>query len=177
MRTFDESDIISYTNVFDEQEYSDIILQMSSPMWRYGHGSDKKNSNYKNSPPFWIMELKQEKLFSETLFEKIIKLTGKNFRLNTVYANGHTYGTKGRPHQDWYTKEGYTFLYYPNAVWDLEWGGKTAFILDKDKYYFNCPKPNSAVLFPGMIWHYAEETSRLFTGLRVTIAWKLILED
>jgi Rps23 Pro-64 3,4-dihydroxylase Tpa1-like proline 4-hydroxylase len=177
MQTFEETDIISYNDVFDNKEYSDIVKHLSGPHWRYGHGSDKKNPNYKNSPPFWIMELNEEKLFTEVLFQKILNLTESKFSLLSVYANGHTYGTKGRPHQDSYDKKGYTFLYYPNSVWDLEWGGKTAFILDEDKYYFKNPKPNCAILFPGTIWHYAEETSRMFNGLRITIAWKLLLED
>lgn len=177
MQIFDESDIVSYDDVFNNEDYNKIVSHLSEARWRYGHSSNKRNPNYKSSPSFWIMELNDEELFTSTLLEKIKVVIGKKCTLTTVYANGHTYGTKGRPHQDSYDENGFTFLYYPNSVWDLEWGGKTAFILDKDKYYFRTPKPNSAVLFPGMIWHYAEETSRLFTGLRITIAWKLLLED
>lgn len=174
MRTFSESDIITYDNVFEEQEYNKIIENLSLPKWRYGHSSDRSR---KDAIPFWIMELNDNDLFTKTLLDKIKLKTNKNLSLNYVYANGHTYGTKGRLHQDSYDETGYTFLYYPNSAWDLEWQGKTTFVLDQDKYYYNLPKPNSAILFPGMIWHYAEETSRLFTGLRITIAWKLLLEE
>lgn len=176
METFNESDIISYVDIFNENDYRKILNVLSGARWRYGHGSDKKNKNYQGSPSFWIMELNDDIFFTNVLLEKIKSLTDKKFSLSSVYANGHTYGTKGRPHQDWYDETGYTFLYYPNSSWDLEWQGKTTFILDKDKYYYKLPKPNCAVLFPGRIWHYAEETSRLFTGLRITIAWKLLLE-
>jgi len=172
MEIFSENDIISYDRVFDNDSYFKITNYISDAKWRYGHGSYPKDDI-----SFWIMELNDNEFFTKILLEKINTLVGKKFSLDSVYANGHTYGTKGRPHQDWYDKTGYTFLYYPNSSWDLEWGGKTIFILDRDKYFCKLPKPNCAVLFPGRIWHYAEETSRLFTSLRVTIAWKLTLED
>lgn len=176
MPLFNETDIITYDDAFSWQDHTKILQYLSEPRWRYGHGSNKSKPEYKSSPPFWIMELINEDFFSVDLLGKIKKLTGKKYSLVTVYANGHTYGTKGRPHQDSHDENGYTFLYYPNLEWDVEWQGKTAFIFDTDRYYFNTPKPNSAILFPGMIWHYAEETSRMFTDLRITIAWKLVLE-
>ena len=177
MQTFDEKDIKNYYDVFNDHDYLQIMKYLSRAKWRYGHGSYRKtDQEYYSSPPFWIMELNEDEFFSEILFEKIKHIIGKKSSLHSVYANGHMYGTKGRPHQDWIDESGLTFLYYPNSKWDIEWGGKTAFILDRDKYYYRNPQPNSAVLFPGMIWHYAEETSRLFSGLRTTIAWKIVLE-
>ena len=91
-------------------------------------------------------------------------------------ANGHTFGTQGEFHVDWYEPNGRTLLYYANSNWRPEWGGKTIFLLDKEELYYQNPIPNSAVLFPGNTPHMAEGTSRLFSGLRVTIAWKLILK-
>lgn len=56
-----------------------------------------------------------------------------------------------------------------------EWGGKTIFNLNNQYEYYD-PCPNTAICFPGEISHMAEGVSRLFTGLRVTIAWKLLLK-
>ena len=177
MQIFELSDIIEYDDVFSESDYSEILKYVERPMWRYGHGSyPKEDARYKNSYPFWIMELMEEKFFSEHLLNIIRKKTKLDLSLYYVYANGHTYGTKGVPHQDWAYPNGKTFLYYVNPEWDPTWGGKIAFYLDENKYYFHLPKPNNAVLFPGVMYHNAEETSRSFNGLRITIAWKLILE-
>jgi Rps23 Pro-64 3,4-dihydroxylase Tpa1-like proline 4-hydroxylase len=178
MANYDETDLTIHENVFCYNDYVQIIDYISRPCWRFGHGSYPKNhKKYQESFPFWVMELDNEEFFSNHLLSKITNLIDKKVKLVNVYANGHTYGTKAILHQDWSDPSGITFLYYPNNLWKLEWGGKTLFKLDEDKYYFNIPKPNSAILFPGEIWHCAEETSRSFSGLRVTIAWKLLLED
>ena len=45
------------------------------------------------------------------------------------------------------------------------------------KYHYAECYPNSLVIFPGLIPHRAEPTSRFFTGLRKTVAWKLVSTD
>lgn len=177
MQTFSENDIISYDNVFDENDYKTILEYVYGDRWYFGHGSfDKSDPRHKSSFPFWAMVLREEKFFTEYLLNKIQKITNQKFSIYDVYANGHTFGTKGSFHQDWHDERGKTFLYYANEQWNIEWGGKTAFDFGNGKYYFNVPKRNSAIYFPGVIPHTAEGTSRNFSGLRITIAWKLLLE-
>ena len=53
----------------------------------------------KKEIPFWLMSLSQNKFFSEYLLNKIESITGSNYNLERVYANGHTYGMKGSPHK------------------------------------------------------------------------------
>ena len=82
MQTFELSDIIEYDDVFSESDYSEILKYVERPMWRYGHGSyPKEDVRYKNSYPFWIMELMEDKFFSEHLLNIIRKKTKLNLSL------------------------------------------------------------------------------------------------
>lgn len=161
--------------MFSVHDCMKIYECMSDSNWRFGHGSVVKNDRLVGFP-FWRMDLKENEFFSRYLLNMIEEKTNQHYELYDVYANGHTFGTNGSFHRDWHDQQGRTFLFYANASWSVEWGGKTVFDFGGE-YHFHLPKPNSAILFPGLIPHAAEGTSRLFTGLRTTIAWKLILKD
>lgn len=165
---FSRDDVKVYHDVFTEMEVEAIDKHLERPNWRYGHYSSKA---YGNAPPFWSMTLIEDKIFTNILINTINEITGVEHDILTVYANGQTYGQSGNPHQDAYDDSGRTFLWYANP-WDVRWNGKTVFFT-RDGYKFVVPCFNSAVYFPGMIPHYAEETTRTFGGLRKTIAWKL----
>jgi hypothetical protein len=66
-------------------------------------------------------------------------------------------------------------LFYANPHWNVSWGGETVFNLNNALYYF-IPKPNTGVLFPANIWHYAKSPEKDFFDLRTTIAFKIKLE-
>ena len=120
------------------------------------------------------MELRREAFFVDYLLNVINNKINKKFIFDGCYCNGHTYGTSGSFHQDWEDSTGRTVLLYANDVWEQEWGGKTVFNID-GRYHYVDFVPNSIVIFPGIIPHRAESTTRLFTGLRKTVAWKLML--
>ena len=172
---YNSKDIVTYDNMFSVHDCMKIYECMSDSNWRFGHGSVVKNDRLVGFP-FWRMDLKENEFFSRYLLNMIEEKTNQHYELYDVYANGHTFGTNGSFHRDWHDQQGRTFLFYANASWSVEWGGKTVFDFGGE-YHFHLPKPNSAILFPGLIPHAAEGTSRLFTGLRTTIAWKLILKD
>lgn len=169
---FTKNDIIRYNNVFSEVEVESIFKYLERPKWRYGHISS--TYEYKNCPPFWSMSLVDDEFFTTHLLNKIKQITGDDLIIKTVYANGQTYGISGQPHVDAYDENGRTFIYYVNRGWDVRWNGKTTFIFN-DEYHHEIPGPNQAVYFPGMIKHFAEETTRTFGGLRMSVAWKLDL--
>lgn len=176
MVNYNESSIIQFDNVFSIEDYNKILDYVYDARWQFGHGSfDPSDPRSRHSYPFWGMPLKDIDFFSQHLLNIIEKKTQQKYNLYDVYANGHTFGTKGSFHQDWYDETGRTFLFYANEEWNVDWGGKTVFDFGSN-YYFNVPKPNSAILFPGCIPHSAEGTSRNFSGLRITIAWKLLLK-
>ena len=35
-------------------------------------------------------------------------------------------------------------------------------------------KPNRAIILPANIYHYADAPHRMFNGLRISVAWKLL---
>ena len=84
-----------------------------------------------------------------------------------------TYGQDGDFHTDDDSPNSRTALLYANEEWIQEWGGKTVFAFE-DKYHYVEPIPNSLVIFPSGIPHRAESVTRYYTGLRTTVAWKLI---
>jgi len=169
---FTKEDIISYENVFSEPEVESIFQYLSRPNWRYGHVSS--GQNYKNCPPFWSMSLVDDEFFTVHLLNKIKELTGEDLIISSVYANGQTYGLGGQPHLDANDDKGRTFIYYANHGWDVRWNGKTTFMF-KNGYHHEMPSQNKAIYFPGIIKHFAEETSRTFGGLRMSVVWKLQL--
>jgi hypothetical protein len=173
METFDKSDIIVYRDMFSIEDCWKIIEYITRPKWAFGHGS------YNNGVgvPFWAMNLSDEQFFSNYLLNIIEQKTNSKYDLERVYANGHTYGTQGVPHQDGIDKKSRTFLFYANDNWSIDWSGKTVFLLNENEQHYELPTPNKGILFPGRIYHYAEQTTRKFTGLRVTIAWKLYLKE
>jgi hypothetical protein len=120
------------------------------------------------------MELENNEFFTNHLFQIIKKNIGE-YKLETVYANGQTYGLDGDFHYDCSPSDNsrYTFLYYCNEEWDNKFLGCTVFKdSDNNMKYFH-PKPNSAILFPGNILHCGQAPSREYYGLRMTIAYKL----
>jgi len=173
METFSKSDIISYSDIFSLEDCWKIIEYVNRPNWAFGHGS---NDNERTTP-FWVMNLNEESFFTEYLLNIIEEKTESKFNLERVYANGHMFGTQGEPHQDAHETNGRTFLFYANSNWSIDWAGKTVFLLNKNEQHYELPAPNKAVFFPGKMYHYAEQTSRKFTGLRVTVAWKLYLKE
>ena len=106
------------------------------------------------------------------------KLTLVNHKLDTefkgferIYANGQTAGQYGTPHYD---DGDLTFLYYPSPVWDTNWQGHLMFMNEVDEVVRVVEhKSNGAVLFPGIIKHYADAPHRWFNGLRISLAYKL----
>lgn len=157
-------------DVFSPADTLMIRDKMTQHKWGYGHGSRRDGSGI----PFWIMKLDDDPFFYKYLLNIIkTKVNDPGLTLETVYANGHVYGDVAMPHVDSWDEDGRTFLYYANEEWDPLWKGSTIFNMGNGQYAYMRPEPNKAVYFPGMIKHHADEVSRLFTGLRVTIAWKL----
>jgi hypothetical protein len=165
--------IKTFEQVFSDQDRERIQNYLKSPNWCYGQYSHKTKEQHKK---FWYMELMEHRFFCSDLFEKICVITKSKFSLLKVYANGHTFAQDGYWHMDTEKNDEYTFLYYANPEWKVTWAGETVFNIDNTILSF-VPKPNTALLFPGNIWHYAKSPSRDFFDLRTTIAFKMKLEN
>jgi len=160
-----------YNAPFDDDQQDQIVSDILGYNWGFGAGSNFGEKAY----PFWRMPLNDIPFYSKDLLNIIQEKTQQHYELDNVYANGHTFGTMGEFHTDWNDSRGRTFLYYANDFWNPEWCGKTIFNVNGDIQYYPLI-PRTALLFPGEIPHMAEGVTRAFNGLRVTIAWKLILK-
>lgn len=164
--------IQQFPAVFTQEQHTYIVNRtVKNDRWYFG--------GYSNDPAttrFWYMDLSSDPVFSQDLLAHITDLTGTQWRLDRVYANGQTHGLSGGMHQDTGGSDGswFTFLYYVGPVWQPDWGGATVFH-DRDTgalqmYY---PNPNSGILFDAAIWHQGQEPTRQCKELRVSVAWKL----
>jgi hypothetical protein len=146
------------------QVQAEILRLMERPKWSFTGGH----------PPnqFWHMDgLEEEPFFREELYSLICERLGRTFDgIERVYANGQTAHQSGHPHQD---DGDVTFLYYPNPVWERSWDGSLLFLKGGDVVQTVRYMPNRALLFPAKLVHYAEAPSESFTGLRVSLAYKL----
>jgi hypothetical protein len=156
-----------YHNFLTEQDKDYIQSIIKSPKWQWGHQSIQGSDNY-----FWKIEkLEFDTFFNSYLLNKIKELTGDNLVIERIYMNGHTSGGHGNMHKDSELEQGRTFIIYCNSEWNIEWGGGTYFAED-DTVVNN--KPYSAVYFKNNIEHFATPLSKDFSGLRVTLAFKLL---
>jgi hypothetical protein len=159
-----------YDQTLTNLDFAEVLEKVTQPKWAYGHGSLRGSSGL----PFWQMELTDDEFFSDYLLNIIRETVDEpHLELERVYANGHVYGDKAMPHTDGDYEDCRTFLLYANSNWDHLWGGKTAFLNEDNTWSYVEPAPNRGIFFPGMRKHHAEEVSRVFNSLRVTIAWKL----
>ena len=163
------SSIEVHDDFFPSETQEEILRLMERPKWSFTGGR----------PPnqFWHMDgLEEEPFFAQQLFGLICKRLGREFQIKRIYANGQTALQHGAPHVD---DGDLTFLYYCNPIWRRSWKGSLLFVrkgareldvTDVVRY-----KPNRALIFPAELPHYAEAPSKQFTGLRVSLAYKLLL--
>ena len=178
MESFNKTDIVSYDDFFSVEDCWKIIDYVNRSQWGFNNLSVNNRGNENDVvTPFWYMDLNSDTFFTDYLLNIIREKTKQKFSLERVYANGHTYGTQGQPHQDYQKSNAMTFIFYANPDWSLDWSGKTVFLLNKTEFHYEIPRPNKGIIFPARMFHYAEETTRKFTGLRITVAWKLYLEE
>ncbi len=171
-----------FDNVFPNVSINDIYTKIiTTPKWSFIGNSNTSKNDYN----FWFLDLYNDLYFSKNIFSKINLVTGKKFKLLRCYANGQTYGQSGNFHVDSFEKDDYTFLWYINPEWNAKYGGATVFCKNKElseqeigdtteyEHETFYPKPNTGILFCSTIQHVGLEPTRYFTGLRVTIAFKL----
>lgn len=182
------SNIEIIDNFFDKDTFLEITSKIYDGSWVFGSSSNREqstngniieekiNGNYLNPSsktiPFWNMDLSKSNYFKNIIFSTIKDKLNIDYKIDLIYANGQTFGQSGDCHIDHIN--GYTFLLYCNRIWNFDWGGKTAFLYPDNTTEYIDAKPNRAIFFPGSIIHRSEEVSRNFTGLRITLAYKLL---
>ena len=162
-----------YHNVLNEYDHSYCIdTTLNSSTWQFGGYSVSTDDSVK----FWFNNLIENQFYTVHFLNRIEEITGLRFSLNRVYANGQTYGLPGNFHVDDESDDCYTFLYYVNPQWCPSWGGSTVFYHEDDIIQYS-PTPNSGLLFKSNILHAGLEPTRHCKEMRVTVAFKMVLED
>jgi Rps23 Pro-64 3,4-dihydroxylase Tpa1-like proline 4-hydroxylase len=162
-----------FMNFMTINEYNKVKCIVENEQWT-AKGSSGPSAH--NNIKFLYMDLSKYDLFTSYFLGKIRNLTGKNFILDRVYANGQWYGSDGSWHQDSAVPNTWTFLYYMNDIdeGDLDaYGGCTEFREDDITIKGFKPLSNSAIIFNSNLFHRGMSPSRFCADMRVTIAWKL----
>lgn len=161
--------VIGFSDFLSEEDKEYIQKTIGKPKWEFNHTSDITRSDFIR---FWIMKLNDDSFYRVKIFEKIKEITGDDLVLERVYMNGHLSCTHGQFHNDSDEENGRTFLVYCNPEWHPELGGMTCFNVDGNLQMVY-PEPWSAVYFQADQFHFAMPISKTFTGLRVTLAYKM----
>ena len=150
--------------------FSENIRKEIYDLLRYG--SNWSFTGGREDRRFWHVDKLEEDIFFNTyLFNIICDELDKDFSIKRIYANGQTANQCGNPHYD---DGDMTFIYYPNPVWKLEDQGHLIFLKSDDEVSNVVTyKSNRAILFPSSIKHYSDAPHRLFSGLRISLAYKL----
>jgi len=101
-----------------------------------------------------------------------------------IASNGQTYGQDGHMHTDDHKDGTYTLLLYVNEGWKVEWGGETRFFIHgnpheimghgKEDVWSVLPMSKRAIIFNSKMVHMGSAPNRIFSGLRMSLAYKLI---
>ena len=150
--------------------FSENIRKEIYDLLRYG--SNWSFTGGREDRRFWHVDKLEEDIFFNTyLFNIICDELDKDFSIKRIYANGQTANQCGNPHYD---DGDMTFIYYPNPDWKLEDQGHLIFLKSDDEVSNVVTyKSNRAILFPSSIKHYSDAPHRLFSGLRISLAYKL----
>ena len=155
-----------FDNFFPEHEIKTINEKLARPLWSFTGGGVSDINDFESR--MWHMDDLENDEYFKTLFSKIshkLKIKGSLIR---CYANGQTATQSGVPHKD---DGDITILYFPTP-WVHYIGGHLYFghnNLEKTVEY----KQNRLVKFPANIMHYAGAPDKAYTGLRVSLAFKV----
>ena len=157
-----------FDDFFEENIRSEIYNLLLRPKWSFSAGREGRR--------FWHMgDLHNEDYFSNYVFNLICQKLNKDFKINRIYANGQTAGQCGNPHYD---DGDATLLYYPNPNWNLEDQGHLVFLEnDNEVSRIVTYKSNRAVFFDSKVKHYADAPHRLYSDLRISLAYKLLIKN
>ena len=168
-----EQDVLRYENFLSQEDWKKMQTYLDEDKWEFGSLSyPPEKDRTKQYFPFWNMALEQS-FFTVHLLKLINKTVDGKYTALRCYCNGMPYGSDTDFHIDDYQPDTRTALLYANKEWKQEWGGKTVFGFD-NRYHYVEAIPNSLIIFPSNIYHRAEPVTRHYTGLRKTVAWKLI---
>lgn len=117
--------------------------------------------------------------FLSNVWERFLKLHAFKATLLGVYANGQTFGQDTIIHRDNKARSGLTMVVFCNEHWSTSWGGELVFYDDTKENIIKAvlPKSRRVVIFDGSIPHSARSPSVKCDLVRMTLAFKTIVEE
>ena len=164
-----------FYDILSLEQHEICIRELETPTW----SPTGRSQNDLNSVVFWYKELINNVFFNKVFLERIEFLTKKKFVVDRLYANGQSHGQSGSLHIDSENEQSWTFLYYANPYWDINWGGYTIFYKNETEYDQASFIPNTGIIFKSNILHAGLEPTKYFNYVRITVAFKLteIMKD
>jgi SM-20-related protein len=160
-------------NALSEQAHQGLCQRLDHLPWMFGHGSVQDQGR-----PFWKIVLDGDAATDAVWTELkpwCEQRAGESLVVLRQYANGHTYGQGGLAHTDDQREGAFTLLVYPMAEWRADWAGDTVYYgPDGTIARRISPQPRRAVFFDARIPHAGLAPSEAFTGLRRSVAFKLL---
>ena len=165
-----------FDDVFTSEQHQKILETLAQRRWSFDNWSERDADKGILCWSLWDLEL--ETFYNTELVNRIEELTGNQYIVERIYANGQSFGQDGVFHTDHSDPNVmlHTFLYYPTKLDPLdvyEYGGQTQFLQDNGELYQVYPFTNSGVIFDAHIWHRGVGPSKWSKQLRTSIAFKL----
>jgi len=176
----------------NEDEEREINRHLKGEVWRYNW------PNYEALPfirPCWhvfiagkgrpqgqasLEELRGNEAwrFLSGVWERFLLLHNFKITLLGVYANGQTFGQDTIIHRDNKVYPGLTLIVFCNEYWPTSWGGELVFYDDSKENIIKAvlPKSRRVVVFDGRIPHAARSPSVKCDQVRMTLAFKTLIE-
>ncbi|MGO2485779.1 MAG: 2OG-Fe(II) oxygenase [Pseudomonas taetrolens] len=116
--------------------------------------------------------------FLSGVWERFLLLHNFKITLLGVYANGQTFGQDTIIHRDNKVHPGLTLIVFCNEYWPTSWGGELVFYDDTKENIIKAvlPKSRRVVVFDGRIPHAARSPSVKCDQVRMTLAFKTLIE-
>jgi SM-20-related protein len=123
----------------------------------------------------WVTELSLAEPWVDAVhsaFRPALDKSG-SYLLQRTYCNAHVCSDAPLPHADSLNSHDRTVLFYANAAWQPEFAGETIFLDDDDEIFRSIlPRPGRVIIFDSNIRHCARPPTKIFLGIRLTVAFK-----
>ena len=134
------------------------------------------NASYgKGDPISWQHPLRTDLIFEKcatTVKLKMMKYLRRPLKLCKIHVNGQTAGQNTVFHKDFQEDDVWTFIYFNQHYWNIEWGGEFVAQSPDGVYHYTPYIPNTGAFIPSNWEHKGHPPNDLIgNDIRTTIAF------
>ena len=134
------------------------------------------NASYgKGDPISWQHPLRTDLIFEKcatTVKLKMMKHLRRPLKLCKIHVNGQTAGQDSVFHRDFQEDDVWTFIYFNQHYWNIEWGGEFVAQSPDGVYHYTPYMPNTGAFIPSNWEHKGHPPNDLIgNDIRTTIAF------